>query len=424
MVQLMKRARTATTALNGARVSDKVLVGLCGPLWRATLAQEVQSRRGRWSRRQPTLTRPRGPPFGSQTSPLALLLHTGTATLMPPQPTDIELTALPRATTRPDSTLSRSSSTDKLSRVSTFANLPDLTSTPPPELALDTGLTRPSSPSSEEVGHRLRRLSGNEREGAGLELPPVDGGKGAWGFVVAGFILECVQCAHRRVTTAPLTSSPRGPAGLLVRSRPFLLGFSRPLRPEGGELTLGTSLSLGLQLFVRLDPGVALVTRALVQLVARGPHLDWHLAPRCHVHLPVSLQASGVSAPEDATLKTRWHAASLSSPSSGGTPTGSGPCSGRAHSSTASACSSRAGPARCAALCPVDLCQARLTDPRAGLGARRCGTLSSSSVSSAACLARSSTRPSSSGSTRAPSRPCCRSRENCPSARPATSHPH
>ncbi|TNY24591.1 MFS monocarboxylate transporter [Rhodotorula diobovata] len=109
---------------------------------------------------------------------------------MPPQPTDIELTALPRATTRPDSTLSRSSSTDKLSRVSTFANLPDLTSTPPPELALDTGLTRPSSPSSEEVGHRLRRLSGNEREGAGLELPPVDGGKGAWGFVVAGFILE------------------------------------------------------------------------------------------------------------------------------------------------------------------------------------------------------------------------------------------
>ncbi|GAA5911405.1 hypothetical protein JCM8208_005048 [Rhodotorula glutinis] len=106
------------------------------------------------------------------------------------RPTEIELAALPRATVRPDS-LSRSSSTDKLSRVSTFALIPDLTSTPPPELALlSTSAIGRDSPAAEEVGQRLRRLSMNDREEEGRGLPPVDGGSGAWGFVVAGFILE------------------------------------------------------------------------------------------------------------------------------------------------------------------------------------------------------------------------------------------
>ena len=108
------------------------------------------------------------------------------------RPTEIELAALPRATVRPDGP-SRSSSTDKLSRVSTFAHLPDLTSTPPPELALlSTSASGRSSPAAEEVGQRLRRLSMNDREDEGRGLPPVDGGRGAWGFVGAGFILECV----------------------------------------------------------------------------------------------------------------------------------------------------------------------------------------------------------------------------------------
>ncbi|BGP44162.1 hypothetical protein JCM10449v2_008226 [Rhodotorula kratochvilovae] len=106
--------------------------------------------------------------------------------------TEIELAALPRASVRPDE-LSRSSSAaslDKLSRTSTLAHLPDLTSTPPSGILHAAGRSGRDSPVAEEVGQRLRRLSMNEGEEDGRELPPVDGGRGAWGFVVAGFILE------------------------------------------------------------------------------------------------------------------------------------------------------------------------------------------------------------------------------------------
>ncbi|BGP21062.1 hypothetical protein JCM10213_007580 [Rhodosporidiobolus nylandii] len=47
------------------------------------------------------------------------------------------------------------------------------------------------SPIEEEPALRMRRLSmGDEGAGEGEELPPVDGGRGAWLFVLAGFILE------------------------------------------------------------------------------------------------------------------------------------------------------------------------------------------------------------------------------------------
>ncbi|GAA6052562.1 hypothetical protein JCM3770_003244 [Rhodotorula araucariae] len=104
-------------------------------------------------------------------------------------PPEIELATLPRASTRP-SDFSRSSSAaslDKLSRTSTLAHLPDLTSTPP------SGLMHSvvgNTVVAEDVGRRLRRLSMNDGAEDGRELPPVDGGRGAWGFVIAGFILE------------------------------------------------------------------------------------------------------------------------------------------------------------------------------------------------------------------------------------------
>lgn len=44
--------------------------------------------------------------------------------------------------------------------------------------------------SREDQNTRLRRLSMSEPENDVQELPPVDRGKGAWGFVVAAFILE------------------------------------------------------------------------------------------------------------------------------------------------------------------------------------------------------------------------------------------
>lgn len=46
----------------------------------------------------------------------------------------------------------------------------------------------------EPVRQRMRRMSmGDEADHEMSELPPVDRGRGAWSFVVAAFILECVS---------------------------------------------------------------------------------------------------------------------------------------------------------------------------------------------------------------------------------------
>lgn len=98
----------------------------------------------------------------------------------------------------PPSSLSRQSSYssqttfDKTSRVPSLANLP----------ALAAGVfSSPTAPGAggrespvEEPAVRLRRLSmGEEEDHEGEEgLEPVDGGRGAWMFVIAGFTLECV----------------------------------------------------------------------------------------------------------------------------------------------------------------------------------------------------------------------------------------
>ncbi|GAA5827571.1 hypothetical protein JCM11251_001739 [Rhodosporidiobolus azoricus] len=41
-----------------------------------------------------------------------------------------------------------------------------------------------------QVQRRMRRMSFSEEDGEGIELPPVDGGRGAWTFVAVGFVME------------------------------------------------------------------------------------------------------------------------------------------------------------------------------------------------------------------------------------------
>ncbi|GAA6003920.1 uncharacterized protein JCM10292_000606 [Rhodotorula paludigena] len=105
---------------------------------------------------------------------------------------EIELTEPTRAA------LSRSSSFASLddkfsSRPSSLAPLPDLPSTPPPDtrsFGRRDSLAPHGGAEAEETGRRLRRLSMDEGEQGAAELPPVDKGKGAWGFAMAGFVLE------------------------------------------------------------------------------------------------------------------------------------------------------------------------------------------------------------------------------------------
>lgn len=113
------------------------------------------------------------------------------------------------------------------SRASTpLQHLPVLPSTPPTEAAPDAvsrgTLSRESSVGAEEpVRQRMRRMSmGDEADVETSELPPVDRGRGAWSFVFAAFILECVSSSS--------TPSRGGPAHLrpLRSVRTFIWGFS------------------------------------------------------------------------------------------------------------------------------------------------------------------------------------------------------
>ncbi|BGP52410.1 hypothetical protein JCM10450v2_008388 [Rhodotorula kratochvilovae] len=101
---------------------------------------------------------------------------------------DFELKAPTRAA------LSRSASTEslKLSRTSTIAALPDLPYTPPASSEISSE-RNPWADIGAELARRERRGSGTAGEtdeSEHLELLPVDKGKGAWGFVLAGFFLE------------------------------------------------------------------------------------------------------------------------------------------------------------------------------------------------------------------------------------------
>ncbi|GAA5886990.1 hypothetical protein JCM6882_009408 [Rhodosporidiobolus microsporus] len=96
--------------------------------------------------------------------------------------------------------LTHPSTAPALTRDSSFASLaskldadesrsPSITALP--ALAQLAGPTGRSSPAEEEPAQRMRRLSmGEELDGEGRVLPPVDRGKDAWLFVAAGFILE------------------------------------------------------------------------------------------------------------------------------------------------------------------------------------------------------------------------------------------
>ncbi|GAA6052497.1 hypothetical protein JCM3770_003796 [Rhodotorula araucariae] len=93
---------------------------------------------------------------------------------------DIELAAQPPAAP-PFSRTSTLSSLDSAAKVSLSGEpAPTLAYAPPTLDRLDDA----------ERARTLRRLSGSEPDRA-AGLPPVDGGVGAWTFVVFGFILEC-----------------------------------------------------------------------------------------------------------------------------------------------------------------------------------------------------------------------------------------
>ncbi|GAA6030517.1 hypothetical protein JCM8097_006184 [Rhodosporidiobolus ruineniae] len=101
---------------------------------------------------------------------------------------EIELTAPSPVLSRAPA-LSRSSTFDKsdFTRPSSYADLPTLARE---AATLSNGNNGRDSP-VEEPAQRLRRMSmGDETDHEGRQLPPVDGGRGAWLFVIAGFILE------------------------------------------------------------------------------------------------------------------------------------------------------------------------------------------------------------------------------------------
>ncbi|GAA5988514.1 hypothetical protein JCM10908_003601 [Rhodotorula pacifica] len=81
---------------------------------------------------------------------------------------------------------------EALGRSSTpVAQLPDLPSTPPPELARSATRRSETDLQTEEAGQKMRRMSmGDEVGPDGASLPPIDRGKDAWSFCFAAFVLE------------------------------------------------------------------------------------------------------------------------------------------------------------------------------------------------------------------------------------------
>ena len=130
---------------------------------------------------------------------------------------DFELKAPTRAA------LSRSASTEslKLSRTSTIDALPDLPYTPPASSEISSE-RNPWADIGAELARRERRGSGapgETDESEHLELLPVDKGKGAWGFVLAGFFLECVGIAVERCFRADEIACMQGVPSVFPGSR-------------------------------------------------------------------------------------------------------------------------------------------------------------------------------------------------------------
>lgn len=118
-------------------------------------------------------------------------------------PQGIELATLAPATLRSPSSAAEQ---DKLSP---FADPSRPASTTGISSVADAELESRGSIASEEIGHRLERLKTHDGEDEAQGLPPVDGGKGAWGFIVASFVLECVPslCATSSRASASTASS-------------------------------------------------------------------------------------------------------------------------------------------------------------------------------------------------------------------------
>ncbi|GAA5945581.1 hypothetical protein JCM3775_000530 [Rhodotorula graminis] len=102
-------------------------------------------------------------------------------------PQGIELATLAPATLRSSSAAAAAADHDKLSP---FADPSRPASTTGASSVAEVELESRGSIASEDIGHRLQRLKTHDGEDEAQGLPPVDGGKGAWGFIVASFVLE------------------------------------------------------------------------------------------------------------------------------------------------------------------------------------------------------------------------------------------
>lgn len=133
-------------------------------------------------------------------------------------PNGIELVTLPPPT------LAASDSHDKLSPFADPSQaLPS--SANPSQLGLDSQDL--DTLSSEEVGRRLNRLGTRDGEDDAQGLPPVDQGRGAWGFILASFVLEYVDRVFTAVCAVPATHPSRRDEGGRTRAR----GISRRWTP-------------------------------------------------------------------------------------------------------------------------------------------------------------------------------------------------
>lgn len=230
-------------------------------------------------------------------------------------PEEIELTAPRPTASRGESTAKnpfRTPSTASLADYEGFsrsgsatpaAQLPDLPSTPPPAATPPPGQTSDSrrseveSQNEEEAGKRMRRMSmGDETTADGIELPPIDKGKGAWSFCFAAFILEtCAQLSfaspQRNIDPHSGTDSialwpTAASSGVRLPSR----AYTTKVRAE--ELTLCPSRLL---LHLPLCPRLPRVARPMAEREHRCAQCHRH-SPACrHVHLPRKRRSSAAN---------------------------------------------------------------------------------------------------------------------------------
>lgn len=187
-------------------------------------------------------------------------------------PTEIQ----PVELTHPLPALSRQPSASTVASTLTAKDLP---SSDAPTL---TGLAELASGVSGGVGNgsvrtmsqdrSLRRIAGEDDEGdeeGGGALPPVDGGRGAVLFIVAGFVLECVYVSST-LFRFPLVETDFFFLSFSPR-RTFVFVSHPPVLPPCATTLTRQARQLGFLLLFPLYPRLASTTRTLVFFLSRNP---------------------------------------------------------------------------------------------------------------------------------------------------------